>query len=126
MATILIVEDEEQVRQLLKVTLTPEHQIVQAADAAHAIELARLTRPDLVLLDLNLQGRRDGLEVCRALRGEANPVLAQIPILMLTGETGEADIRAALAAGASGYIGKPYNPYSLSELITTLLARRNV
>ncbi|MBI1880127.1 MAG: response regulator [Chloroflexi bacterium] len=126
MATILIVEDEAQVRELVKVTLMLEHQVVQAVDAAQAIELARLTRPDLVLLDLNLQGHRDGLEVCRTLRSDPDPVLAQMPILMLTGETGEADIRAALAAGATGYIGKPYSPHSLLELIATLLARRGV
>jgi CheY-like chemotaxis protein len=126
MAIILIVEDEEPVREFLKDTLPPEHQIVQAADATQGIELARLTRPDLVLLDLNLQGQRDGLEVCRALRSDPDPVLARTPILMLTGQTAEADIRAALAAGASGYIGKPYSPYSLLEVIATLLTRKGI
>jgi DNA-binding response OmpR family regulator len=126
MATILIVEDEQPVRELLVVLLTPEHQVVQAADAAQAIELARLTQPDLVLLDLNLQGHQDGLEVCRTLRNEANLILAQVPILMLTGQTTEVDINAALAVGANGYIGKPYSPRSLLALIDTLLERRDV
>lgn len=124
MAIILIVEDQEPVRQLLRDTLAVEHQIVQAATAAEAIEIAQLTRPDLILLDLNLQGKRDGLEVCRALRNDIDPVLAQVPILMLTGETAEEDVKASLAAGATHYMGKPYNPYSLLEIIGGLIAKR--
>ncbi len=126
MATILIVEDEQQIRELLVVLLTPEHQVLQAVDTAQAIELARLTQPDLVLLDLNLQGHQDGLEVCQTLRSEADPVLAQVPIVMLTGQTTAADISAALAVGANSYIGKPYSPRALLTLIAALLARRAV
>ena len=76
MTTILIVEDEQPIRELLRVLLTPEHQVVQAADPAQAIEQARLTRPDLVLLDLNLQGHQDGLGVCQTLRSDSDPILA--------------------------------------------------
>lgn len=123
MAIILIVEDEQLVRQLMTVILTPEHQVVQAADTTQAIETARLIQPNLVLLDLNLQGHHDGLDVCRALRNDADPLLAQVPILMLTGQTAEADVRAALAAGATGYVGKPYSPAALLELVDTLLAK---
>lgn len=126
MATILIVEDEEKVRDLLKLILTREYKVKQAADAEEAIALSRSSRPDIIILDLNLQGQRDGLEVCRALRSDPDPALSQIPILMLTGATKEADIRAALAAGATGYIGKPYHKASLLELIATLLARRGI
>jgi DNA-binding response OmpR family regulator len=126
MATILIVEDEQPIRELLVVLLTPEHQLVQAVDAAQAIELARLNRPDLVLLDLHLRGHQDGLEVCRILRSESDPILAKVPIVMLTGQTTEADIRAALAVGANSYIGKPYSPRALLTLISALLAKGTV
>ena len=126
MNTILIVEDEERVRKLLKQILTHEYQVREAAEANEAIKLARSSRPDLVILDLNLQGYQDGLEVCRALRGDPNPVLARVPILMLTGATGEADIKAALAAGATGYIGKPYNRHALLASIATLLTAKDV
>ena len=126
MATILTVEDEQQIRELLKITLMLEHQVLQAAEVAEAIELARLTRPDLVLLDLNLQGHHDGLEVCRTLRSEPDPILAQVPIVMLTGQTTQADIKAALKAGANSYMGKPYNPKSLLAVVNALLARRGV
>lgn len=124
MATILIVEDKQEVRRLLMTILMPEYQVTQADDAAQAIELARHTLPDVILLDLHLQSHQDGLEVCRALRSESNPVLAHVPIVMLTGATTEADIKAALAAGADTYMSKPYNPYSLLALISRLLASR--
>jgi DNA-binding response OmpR family regulator len=124
MAIILVVEDEDPVRQLITITLKTSHQVIQATEATQAIELARLTHPDLILLDLNLQKPHDGLEVCQALRKEADPLLAQIPILMLTGQKSEASIKAALAAGATSYMGKPYSPHTLLTTVDTLLAKR--
>jgi len=126
MATILIVEDEQPIRELLKITLMLEHQVVQAANAAQAIELAQRLRPDLVLLDLDLEGDQDGLEVCRTLRREPDPILAQVPIVMLTGQTTQADIRAALKAGANSYMSKPYSPKSLLGVVDALLGKRGV
>ena len=101
-----------------------EHQVVQAANAAQAIELARHLRPDLVLLDLDLEGDQDGLEVCRTLRREPDPILAQVPIVMLTGATTREDIRAALKAGANSYMGKPYSPKSLLAVVNALLGKK--
>jgi DNA-binding response OmpR family regulator len=126
MATILIVEDEQPIRELLNITLMVEHQVVQAANAAEAIELAQRLRPDLVLLDLDLEGDQDGLEVCRTLRSEPDPILAQVPIVMLTGQTTQADIRAALKAGANSYMGKPYSPKALLAVVNALLGKRGV
>jgi CheY-like chemotaxis protein len=123
MTIILTVEDEGPVQELLKVILAPQHQIMQAANATQAIELARLIQPDLILLDLNLQGHHDGLDVCRALRSEPDPALARVPIIMLTGQAGQADIAAALAAGADGYVRKPYSPRALLALVDTYLAK---
>jgi len=126
MATILIVEDEQPIRELLKITLMLEHQVVQAANAAQAIELAQRLRPDLILLDLDLEGDQDGLEVCRTLRSEPDPILAQVPIVMLTGATTREDIQAALKAGANSYMGKPYSPKSLLAVVNALLGKRGV
>jgi CheY-like chemotaxis protein len=99
----------------------PEHRVVEAANVAQAVEMIHKTRPDLLLLDLNLEGHHDGLEVCRILRSDPDPELARTPVIMLTGETHQADIAAALAAGADGYVGKPYSPLSLMALINTHL-----
>jgi CheY-like chemotaxis protein len=124
MATILIVEDQQSVRQLLRVILTPEYRIVETTEATQAIELARFYQPDLILLDLNLQGHRDGLRVCRALRNDADLMLAQVPIVVLTGDTEEANSKAAVTAGANSYLRKPYSPFALLSLVSTLLVRR--
>jgi CheY-like chemotaxis protein len=125
MATILTVEDEGSVQELLKAILMPQHQVVSAADVTQAIELARFIPPDLVLLDLNLQGHHDGLDVCRALRSEPDPALAQVPIIMLTGLAGQEDIAAALAAGADGYVRKPYSPSALRSLVDNYLTKED-
>ncbi|MCL4294630.1 MAG: response regulator [Anaerolineae bacterium] len=124
MTTILIVEDEGPVLELLKFILTPQYQVAKAGNAALAIELARFLKPDLVVLDLNLEMPHDGLKVCRTLRSEPDIALAKIPILILTAATTEEDINAALEAGADHYLSKPYNPNVLRELIGHLLANR--
>jgi len=63
------------------------------------------------------------LDVCRALRDDPDPALARVPIVILTGQTNEVAIRAALTAGADGYVGKPYSPKALLEVIARLLTR---
>lgn len=123
MTTILIVEDQQRIRQLLIATLTPKYRVMETTDSIQAIEMARLHPPDLILLDLILKGYRDGLQVCRTLRGEADRVLAQVPIVILTGEAGEADIKSTLAEGANSFVSKPYSPTALLSLVETLLTR---
>ena len=123
MTTILIVEDEPSIRQILRHFLRSEYQVMEATSVAEAIALAHFHRPDLVLLDLNLEESHDGLQVCRILRGDPDPALARVPIVMLTGSVREADIAAALAAGADGYVRKPFNSSSLLILVRTYLAR---
>ena len=108
---------------MLTAFLTPGYKVVTAINGAMALDLARLVRPDLILLDLNLEGERDGLEVCRTVRSDPDPALAQTPVVVLTGETSQADIAAALAAGADSYVGKPYSPIARLALIETVLAR---
>jgi DNA-binding response OmpR family regulator len=123
MTTILIVEDEPSIRQILRHFLRSEYHLVEAASAAEAVDQARLNPPNLVLLDLSLERHHDGLEVCRTLRSEADPALAQVPIVMITGAISEADITAALAAGADGYVRKPFSFSSLLTLVRSYLAR---
>ena len=124
MDTILIVEHEPKTRDLLKRPLASHYQIMEAASAAEAVELARRSRPDLVLLDLNLESYHEGLKVCRTLRDESNPILAKVPIVMLTGQAGREDIAAVLAAGADSYVREPYSPLAILRLVKTLLTRR--
>jgi DNA-binding response OmpR family regulator len=124
MAVILVVEDDRSIQGLLKALLVPEYQVVQAFSAVQAIEAARNARPDLVILNVNLGSRPNGLEVCRAFRTAPDRALARVPILILTGETTEANRREALAAGATSFMGKPFDAQALFEEVANLLARK--
>ncbi|MCA9976635.1 MAG: response regulator, partial [Anaerolineales bacterium] len=102
-STILVVEDEERIRQFLQRGLGFEgYRIEVAPDGPTALELARDTPPDLVLLDLMLPGM-DKLEVCRRLRA-----VSDVPILMLTAKEAIDDRVAGLDAGADDYLVKPF------------------
>ena len=106
--TILVVEDEEDIRELLKYNLEKEgYQVFGAGTGEEALRAVRDRRPDLILLDLMLPGI-DGLEVCRRIRGEAQT--QPLPIIMLTAKGEEADIVTGLELGADDYIVKPFSP----------------
>lgn len=119
--TILIVEDEADIRELVSYNLTQEHfRVVEAEDGEHALEMVKLEKPTLVILDLMLPGL-SGLEFCRVLRGEAKT--AQLPILMLTAKAGEADRVIGLEMGADDYLAKPFSPRELVARVKAILRR---
>jgi len=107
MATILVVEDEPKIVELVRLYLERDgHVVLVAQDGQAALDLARGRAPELVLLDLNLPVI-DGLEVCRELRGGAST--RSIPIVLLTARADEATKLAALSAGASDFLTKPFS-----------------
>ena len=105
--TVLIVEDDADMRRLLVATLDMEGvRVVTAEDGDDALVKARRERPTLVLMDMNLP-RRDGMDVCRQLRAEPDLRLRHVPILILTGEKlEETDLVEAFEAGAFDYLTK--------------------
>lgn len=116
--TILIVDDEPAVTDLLVYNLRKAHYEVQtAADGREALRLARESRPDLVLLDLMLPGI-DGLDVCRELRKAGD-----IPIIMITALGEETDRVVGLELGADDYVTKPFSVRELMARIKTVLRR---
>ena len=118
---VLIVEDERDIRELLRFHLAQEgFEVIEAADGECGLDLARRERPALVVLDLMLPGM-DGLEVCRALR--ARDDTAQIPILILTARTTEADKVLGLEMGADDYVIKPFSPREMLARVRALLRR---
>ena len=120
--TILVVDDEEDILELIRYNLAREgYQVAGAASGEEAVKTAKAVLPDLILLDLLLPGM-DGLEVCRSLKGE--PRTRPIPIIMLTAKGEEADIVAGLELGADDYVTKPFSPRVLLARIRTALRRR--
>ncbi len=120
---ILIVEDDESIREVLAMTLVAEgyESPLAAADGNEALTLTRKCLPDLILLDLMLPGV-DGFTVCETLK--ADPELRRIPIIMLTARSAEADVVRGLDLGAGDYVTKPFNRQVLLARIRTQLRLR--
>jgi DNA-binding response OmpR family regulator len=119
MTTILIVDDEPPILDLVRFTLEDaDVRVVEASDGAEALVLARRIKPDLVLLDVQMP-RLNGLEVCRQLRLE--PALARTPIVMLTAAGQESDRARGREAGADEYLTKPFSPLALLALVEALV-----
>lgn len=124
--TVLIVDDEPDIVRLLRVALRPEgFRLLSANDGETALRLARAERPSLILMDWNMPGR-NGLEVCRALRAETDPQLRDIPIVLLTAQSGEEHIEAGFAAGVTDYLTKPFYPAYVRSRVRGWLLRKRV
>lgn len=122
-APVLVVEDDEQIAYLLEFMLTREGFAVEVAHDGEeaALRLQRSPVPVGVLLDSMLP-YRNGIELVRLIRD--NPATARIPVVMLTGKSGETDIVRALEAGVSDYVVKPYQPSELVARLRRLLAAK--
>ncbi len=120
--TILAVEDDEDILELLKYNLAKEgYRVTAVTSGEEGLQLARSTTPALILLDLMLPGV-DGLEVCRRLRLDAKT--RRVPIIMLTAKGEEADIVTGLELGAEDYITKPFSTRVLLARVRAVLRRR--
>lgn len=121
---ILVVEDHPETQELLHYNLTAAgYEVRQAADGHQALALLGRWRPDLILLDIMLPGQPslDGLEVCRRLKQD--PVLRQVPVIMLTARADEVDRVVGLELGAEDYVAKPFSPRELTLRIKLVLRR---
>lgn len=110
---VLVVDDDPSVRALLNTMLSLEGlEVAEAADGVAALGLADVMRPDVILLDI-MMPRMDGYEVCRALKERPDPP----KVVMVTAKTAQEDELAALAAGADGYIRKPFSPAQILRAV---------
>jgi len=115
MRKLLIVDDEEGVRSLVRMTLeSDKYDILEAHTGTDAMNLVREHLPDLVLLDVMLPDI-SGVEVCRALKSE--PETKSVTVVMLTAKAQSADLEEAEKAGADGYFTKPFSPIALLQRV---------
>ena len=115
---ILVVDDEVSLQETVAYSLKKEGYIVEiAGDGNKGLELARSSKPDLIILDVMLPGM-DGFEVCRTLRHETN-----MPVLMLTARDDEIDRVVGLEVGADDYLVKPFSMRELIARVKALLRR---
>lgn len=120
--SILVMEDEEDILELLKYNLAKEgYRVTAVGSGEEGLKAVQAALPDLIVLDLMLPGV-DGLEVCRRLKHDART--RPVPLVMLTAKGEEADIVAGLELGADDYITKPFSPRVLLARIRAVLRRR--
>ena len=118
MTTVLVVDDEQSLTELIRGYLEREgYQVLSAFDGPTALDQARLARPDVVVLDLMLPGL-DGFEVCRRLR-----TFSDAYVIMLTAKVEEIDKIVGLAVGADDYLTKPFSPRELVARVRAMLRR---
>lgn len=120
--TILVVDDEEDIRELVELNLRREgYNVLTCETGEQALAQATRNGPDLVVLDLMLPGM-DGLDVCKRLKGD--PATRKMPVVMLTAKGEEADIVAGLELGADDYVTKPFSGKVLVARVRRLLRKR--
>lgn len=117
-ARLLVADDEPDARELLGLALGGEYDIVTAADGQEAVDLARVQRPDVVLLDLNMP-RLDGFQVLEQLRGD--PATVDIPVILVTARSDDAGKVRALDQGAVDYLQKPFSERELRARVDRTL-----
>jgi DNA-binding response OmpR family regulator len=117
---LLIADDDEDILTLVQLRLSRSgFDIVVARDGEEALRLARASPPDLAVLDWTMP-KLNGIDVLRELRGGAET--NSIPVVLLTARGSEADIAEGLAAGADGYVTKPFSPQELASRVQAILS----
>lgn len=124
--TVLIADDDPGILLLLQSTLEKEGlQLLIARDGETALRIARQERPDLILIDWHMP-ERDGLSVCQAVRADPDPAFREIPIVLITAQSGPENTATGFAAGATDYLTKPFVPPHVQTRVRSWLMRTGV
>jgi CheY-like chemotaxis protein len=119
-ATVLTIEDQADIRRLIRMTLEFKGiQVVEASDGEQGLALARNSPPDLILLDVMMPGM-DGLSVNKLLAQD--PKLRQIPVVMISALGRAEDVAQGMGTGARAYLVKPFSPWELLDLTHQLIS----
>jgi DNA-binding response OmpR family regulator len=117
---ILIVEDQADIRKLIRMTLEfGDFELHEAPDGESGLNLARVVRPHVMLLDVMMPGLLDGYQVCRHIKED--PDLRAIQVIMLTARGQAADVAAGEKAGADAYLVKPFSPLELIDRVEAMV-----
>jgi CheY-like chemotaxis protein len=115
---ILIVDDEQNIRSLIKSIFSREYHVMEACNGEEAIVVARTQKPDLILMDI-MMPNIDGYMACYTIKSD--PELKKIPVIMLTGINHELNKKLGQRFGADGYLTKPFNLQELQDMIEKFL-----
>ncbi len=120
MKRILIVEDQADIRKLIRMTLEFEnYEIHEASDGSFGLRMAQAIKPDVMLLDVMMPGELDGLQVCQ--RVKSDPLMKDTKVVLLTARGQQKDREAGEQVGADEYLIKPFSPLQLIETLERLL-----
>ena len=119
MKKILIVDDQSDIRKLIRITIGKSFEVLDAADGATALQIVRNHRPNVVVLDIMMPGELDGLKVLEAIRADAS--LEAVKVILVTARGQASDYEAGMSRGASAYIIKPFSPVQLVNIIKDLV-----
>lgn len=115
MQKVLLVDDHEEIRRLMRIALGREFEVIEAGTGEEALDMITREHPRLVLLDIMMPGRLDGLEVLQIVK--TTPELKDTIVVLLTARGQGRDQEAGIARGADGYFVKPFSPLMLRDFI---------
>jgi len=117
---VLVVDDEENVRHLVRSILGKDNIVLGAKDGQAAVDMARSQEPDFILMDI-MMPNMDGYTACHIIKN--NPVTKTIPVVMLTALGQELNVKLGQEMGADGYITKPFSSQVLVDTVNRFLAK---
>ncbi len=120
---LLVVEDQPDIRKLVRMTMEfDDYEVHEADNGASGLRMAQALRPDVVLLDVMMPGEFDGLECCTRIK--ADPMFAATRVVLLTARGQTEDLAAGSGAGCDAYLTKPFSPLELIDTVEALVRRQ--
>lgn len=113
MKKVLIVDDQDTIRKMLRLTLSGRYELYEAQEAAEAWDAIRRVRPQAVILDVMMPGEMDGYQLCARVKADA--ALRETHVVMVTARGQESDRARGASAGADAYFTKPFSPLALTR-----------
>lgn len=121
MHTVLVVDDQVDIRRMIMIALSGDFDLLEAEDGVTALQMVRQHRPDVVLLDVMMPGEMDGLQVLQAIRSD--PEVKATRVIMVSAKGQVSDSELGMQLGANAYFVKPFSPLQLFDAINEQIAQ---